>query len=212
MVVPPKVVYRGNTFRLQTSGRYYQSDSKPHGKERLLHRRIWTDRNGPIPKGMCVHHKNGDWTDNAIKNLELMLRGKHASMHMRELMRDSSFRERSLRGLDKAQKAAVKWHKSPEGLAWHKEHGKRTWDGRKPVSAVCSICGIAYETFFPTRSRFCSRACEQKEGYKRHKTATGKCAECGKEFHYNKYRSQACCSRLCGNQRRGRRQRIQSHP
>lgn len=198
---PEFVIYKGERFRVQSTGRYYQSDDR-FASNRLLHRRVWFDHYGSIPDGMHVHHINGDWTDNRIENLELVDAKKHQSHHMQKRFSDPVYREQNSLVLKKAQEAAKVWHASEEGLKWHAEHGKMTWEGREPVKAVCSVCGKEYETFFPSRSRFCSRACEQREGYQRHKTATGTCAYCGKEFVYNKYRKQECCSRSCSNKRR----------
>jgi len=36
------------------------------------HRLIWIQNYGEIPKGMIIHHKNGEKKDNRIKNLELI--------------------------------------------------------------------------------------------------------------------------------------------
>ena len=204
MVRPKKIIYAGESFRLQSTGRYYQSGRKD-AQERLLHRRVWVDHHGAIPDGFHVHHKDGDWGNNSINNLELVDAKQHLSQHTFEKMSNLEFRGKALAALDLARDAAAAWHGSEDGIAWHREHGVRTWEGRQPVEAVCSVCSGKYETFFPGRSRFCSRSCEQKEGYQRHKTATGSCVMCGKEFSYNKFRSQECCSRDCANKLRGLR-------
>lgn len=39
---------------------------------------------GSRKKGIAVHHKNHDKTDNKVENLEYMPRGEHAAMHVRE--------------------------------------------------------------------------------------------------------------------------------
>ncbi len=198
----PSVRYRGVTYFLQSSGRYYQ-DGRHGAEERLLHRRIWTDRRGPIPPGHVVHHINGDWQDNRIGNLALMPLAQHSREHTTHLMRTRpDFRASADRGMAKAIVKAAEWHRSPKGQQWHKGHGKRSWEGREPIKAVCSICGDSYDTYFATRSRFCSRACEQKECYQRHKTATAQCALCGAAFVFNKFRRQECCSRRCAIRKR----------
>ena len=68
MEIPRTILYAGERFRIQTTGRYYQSGRKG-SPERLLHRRIWIDNFGAIPEGFVVHHKDGDWTNNRIENL-----------------------------------------------------------------------------------------------------------------------------------------------
>ena len=196
-----KVMYRGESFRIQSTGSYYQSGRKD-SPERLLHRRIWSDNFGQIPPGMHVHHKDGDWTNNDPANLELISASDHSAQHANERMGDPEYRRKAGYWLERARIEAAKWHGSPEGIEWHKEHGKRTWDEREPVSLECQVCGSTYQAFFASRSRFCSRSCEQKEGYRRHKTAVSRCAMCGGEFVFNKYRKQTCCSRQCANRLR----------
>lgn len=203
-----KVVWKGRGYWLQSSGRYFSCGGgrkRSPFSEPLLHRRIWAEANGSIPKGCAIHHKNGDWRDNRLENLECVDGRKHATDHMLERMCDPKYRKRAMAALVKARDAVARWHGSPEGIAWHSKNGFETWKDRKPVNAKCSVCGKRYKTFFAVRSRFCSRACEQREGYQRHKTAVGKCPECGKEFRYNRYRTQTCCSYLCANRRRGRK-------
>lgn len=202
MGVPKKVVYKGEVFFLQTTGRYYQSGRKDQ-PERILHRRVWADANGPIPEGFDVHHKDGDWTNNDLSNLEVVDAAEHRRSHTQENMPDPAFRKRALEGLEKAREAAGPWHATAEGLAWHKKNGKASWEGRAPVKAACTVCGKTYETYFPSRSRYCSKACAEREAYHtRYKDDVKTCLYCGKEFACNRYRKQTCCSRVCANRLR----------
>jgi group I intron endonuclease len=63
-----------------------------------------------------------------------------------------------------AGKAAVEWHKSPEGLAWHKEQGDklRGKDFKPVLEHTCKWCG---KTYFnkSKKDTFCSGACRQKD-------------------------------------------------
>src|SRR5882672_11001242 len=77
------IMYRGAKYWLQTCGRYY-STRHPINGERLLHRRIWVDRHGPIPKVHEVHHKDDDWRNSHIDNLECLPKAKHRSEHSRK--------------------------------------------------------------------------------------------------------------------------------
>jgi len=46
-------------------------------KDARIAREIWEKRNGPIPKGFDLHHKNGNKKDNSIGNLSLKAHDKH---------------------------------------------------------------------------------------------------------------------------------------
>ena len=42
------------------------------GKTYYVHRLVWIEANGPIPKGMQVHHINSNKHDNRLENLRLV--------------------------------------------------------------------------------------------------------------------------------------------
>jgi hypothetical protein len=52
---------------------------------RLVHRMVWEEHNGPIPRGHVIHHLNGDRADNRVENLSLMTRANHCSHHQPRL-------------------------------------------------------------------------------------------------------------------------------
>ena len=195
--------YRGEKFWLQTTGRYYQSGDKTKA-ERLLHRRVWAERNGDIPDGYAVHHKDGDWKNNDIANLEIMPSQEHMRMHMLERWQDAEDAASMRVAQAKAREAAKAWHASPEGIAWHSENGKKVWVGKQRLesSAKCQHCAGDILTFFPTRAKFCSRSCSLSHAYQLNKTSERKCLHCDNAFAANKYRKTAFCSRTCSNRHR----------
>lgn len=202
------VTYNGERFYLQTSGRYYLSGKKT-AEVRILHRRIWSDVNGPIPDGMIVHHKDGDWRNNDISNLELMPPVNHNAMHMRERWCDDDQKSAFLSGLEKAREAAKAWHASPEGLLWHSENGKKAFAARKQEEAVCLACSGVFLTYWKTKAKFCSKSCQNKTLYQAHKTSSRNCDMCGSEFVANKYKKTAYCSRTCSNRHRSVKVRLE---
>ncbi|MGB4776008.1 MAG: HNH endonuclease signature motif containing protein [Daejeonella sp.] len=44
------------------------------GKWKLLHKHIWEELNGPVPKGFCLWFKDGDPMNCVIENLEMITR------------------------------------------------------------------------------------------------------------------------------------------
>jgi len=198
-----RVIYRGETYWLQTTGRYFQSGDKT-APERLLHRSVWIDHKGAIPPGFAVHHIDGNWRNNAIENLELLPSSEHHRMHMLERWQEPKHAARLREGLKKAREAAKDWHASPEGLEWHSKNGKAMWEGRGRVLSLaeCLHCKGEILTFFPSRTKFCSRNCERNHDYRKNFTSERVCAHCGAAFTANKYRKTTYCSRTCSNRAR----------
>lgn len=143
-------VFNGVRFRLNNS--YFRANGK------LLHREVWKAVHGPIPSSVQVHHRDHDPRNNRLSNLVAVDGRKHLSEHMTPERRRAST-ERLLRY---AIPAAAKWHGSEEGLAWHREHGRATWEGRKSTPVKCSVCDVRFETWFPARSKFCGGTCRAR--------------------------------------------------
>ena len=144
--------------------RYYACCGK--GGPFLLHRDIWAFHNGVIPEKHHVHHRDGDHLNNDIHNLECVSRRQHDKLHHVQrstYARSDKQREHlaSIRGQTKA------WHASPEGLAWHSEHSKRSWESRANRALVCAECSAPFESTF-SDARFCSRSCGNKNWRRAH--------------------------------------------
>jgi hypothetical protein len=64
-----------------------------NGRSLQVHRVVWEEWNGPVPKGHCVHHVNGDKYDNTLENLELLPTVEHHKLHykLRGVTREGLF-------------------------------------------------------------------------------------------------------------------------
>ena len=115
---------------------------KMNGPSRTTHRISWEMANGPIPDGLYVCHKcdvpacvNPEhlFLGTQLDNMrDAKAKGRHRSPPMKA---PGEARAHMLRTVIPAARA---WHASPEGLAWHSQHGKDSWKDR-PLSAItCS--------------------------------------------------------------------------
>jgi hypothetical protein len=73
----PFVLFEGVKYTLGSNG-YYRATSD---KRSLLHRDIWISRNGQIPDGFDIHHRNESKQDNRIENLECLSKAVHSVLH-----------------------------------------------------------------------------------------------------------------------------------
>ena len=65
----------------QRTDGYIQITSGPY-KGKLLHRLIYEEVYGSIPKGYAIHHIDGDKTNNNPGNLMLLSKSNHHKLHM----------------------------------------------------------------------------------------------------------------------------------
>src|SRR3990167_8562415 len=158
------IIYRGQKYnRYPNSKRrqlrvYFYRHSGNKESPFALHRQIWIDNNGEIPKGFVIHHIDGDSLNNDIENLECLSAKEHASNHMREPARAAM----SKKNIFIAQESAKAWHSSPEGIAWHKIHGKESWSKRKTIRCHCVVCGKDFDALWKNAS-VCSDSCNGKK-------------------------------------------------
>lgn len=196
--------YKGQTYFLQSSGRYFQNGNRGV-QERLLHRVIWIEHNGEIPEGLEVHHKNGDWRDNRIENMELMSKSEHMRLHMNAKYLDPGWRAIYCAALPKAREAAKVWHKSEAGRAWHKIHGKTVMDKvfSEKIPLVCEECGKEFQGFKAKPGRICGPNCWQKVFRKKHNKILEKrnCRKCNSAFEVGRISTRKNCFTCLPNAR-----------
>ncbi len=99
--------------------------------KKTLHREIWKEKNGDIPKGKHIHHKDGNPLNNSIDNLECLTHKEHMLAHSILAKNDPS------KDIFKTRK---EWQKSPDGLAHHRKIGKENWLKRKKFLRICNRC------------------------------------------------------------------------
>ena len=209
---PKHITFNGLLFyRDDKFGYYRHSFSKGKGKPLFLHRYVWEINNGAIPYGFEVHHKDGNKSNNAISNLELLKRGEHQKLHgktpsdlqkaCREFFKSPEFRIKS-----------IGWHKSDEGHEWHRKHALEIIAAGKAfgsfkTSLICKQCKNSF--YGDSRSEFCSGACKAKWRRDHHLDDIDvECDECHMIFRRSRFRvkegKKNFCSRACAGKDRSR--------
>lgn len=148
------VVYRGHRYRLY-EGRPYFEASPPRGG--FLHRHVWEDEKGPIPKGHDIHHVDENTLNNKIENFECLTKKEHRKRHP---MVGEALEKQRKHMLSIGKQASV-WHRSKEGIEWHKLQGRKCWENRKTTSKICPCCEKGFEAKFKD-TVFCSSPCRQR--------------------------------------------------
>lgn len=183
--------------RSKSARRYFYSRGGKWADQTALHRDVWEDANGPIPDGWHVHHIDGDTGNNDLANLVALPPSDHALEHEPEYSEE--FKAARAADLDRAQRAARAWHRSPEGRRVHSRIGARSWDSRSPEIRTCVECGKEYENLAHRESdRFCSRQCISRHNERTRRYYEDRnCVVCGTAFNVKKSKPQTVCSRHC---------------
>jgi hypothetical protein len=188
-VVTESVVFNGRKYN-----RYPNAKNNAHkryytigGGGSLLHRDIWEFHNGSIPDGHHVHHKDGDWSNNSIENLECIPASEHYKQHAQYTSEFQKTPEQ-VAHFAKIQGLAAEWHRSEEGRAWHRENtGKHLKPGgaarvarekslkerrENPFKLVCFVCKKPFDAL-SLKAKFCSNTCACRDSRKNKRAKAG---------------------------------------
>ena len=165
-----RVTVIGDRTQEFQGARYYLCGAYFQRRGQRLHRIVWEAHNGPIAKGMHVHHRDHDRANNQPENLELLPAATHLSQHARTEENRAAKREHMVKTM--VPKAAA-WHSSPEGRAWHSQQGKANKARARRVEVACQWCGMAFLTPRPKLAKFCHLNCKMAALRARRKAESG---------------------------------------
>lgn len=145
------VAYRGRWYGRWEIGYYSNSHTD------FLHRVIWTDHVGPIPRGWHIHHVDEDRGNNQISNLRLLTPKAHSAEHPEP-------------------KGYTAFNYETRG-----SNTRRAWEYREWKPFVCAHCGKSGTTPYVGHRKFCNYLCEQR--YKSAlKVMERICIQCGQVY------------------------------
>jgi hypothetical protein len=149
------IEYNGIKYYPNGSGNYFYNRFKV-----ALHRQIWIDNYGEIPKKYVIHHIDGDTTNNVLENLQCLLNIKHRTM-----------------GWSKPKKSLIckycgKNYKAHRGnfcsnKCWQNYQylNKKYHEEKK-----CVICGDSFKSKKSDKTETCSCSCAAKLRWTKIKT------------------------------------------
>ena len=155
-------IYFGRKFYLRKKSGYWATSQPPYIR---AHAWVWTNHFGSPPIGTHLHHKDGNKSNNAIENLELLTATEHTRLHLHEPER----KELSRKACDKIRHLTKDWHKTDAGLEWHRLNGLKSWKGRQPKVSFCKRCNQKILSLAPRGKEFCTRSCKTRYNYKKNK-------------------------------------------
>lgn len=125
---------------------------------KCLHIAIWEHYNGPKPRGLAIHHIDGDTFNNEVSNLQCLTLSEHIRLHNAE-------RDCASVNLPQSRKALAEFHRSPEGRRIAGLRSKKYWENAHKSEgrdATCCVCGSAFKTICTKPVRFCSTKCSRR--------------------------------------------------
>ena len=127
------ILYRGKKYhRYPKSKRrqhraYFWRHDKWKEPPVALHRQIWIDNFGKIPKGCIIHHRDDNTLNNSPENLEILTRSQHAKLHMRTPERRKQSSETGKKQAKRIVRQLKEWRQNNPELANKiaRENGRR---------------------------------------------------------------------------------------
>jgi hypothetical protein len=200
MTEAKRVIFNGLEYVQSSNGYYFQVIGNKGRKDApQLHKAVWEFYNQKkIPKGYHIHHKDFDNENNDPANLEIMKASDHLSLHGKRNYENPEFARKAYANLDRIRDSAKEWHRSPEGLAWHKQHVQesigKSWE--RSHECICTQCG---KTFMATieGALYCCDKCGNRHRHEFGKKYTKNCIVCGKEYQTKLPKKAKYCSSKC---------------
>lgn len=131
------------------------------GKKVTLHAAIWEHYNGPVPAGHLVHHKDGDFLNNDISNLECITPSRHGKIH-KTGKHLAGYRHQKMYTHVcwncEGEYQTFRKHRtkfcSPICASRYRYNNRLTFETR-----VCIVCGAEYRTDRYGAAKTCSPTC-----------------------------------------------------
>lgn len=163
------VVFQGRRYSRNPGDRYFSCQRWDPERKRYfydsIHRAVWREAHGEIPRGSHVHHKNGDWNDNRLENLEVLSHGDHMRAHSDTFSKSPKLRRHLDRIRTKALQAHTRYKRTARGKQESRQRGL-TSQSRAPVWVECCVqCGTKFERQSITKPRHCSQRCKWNWAY-----------------------------------------------
>lgn len=180
------------TWRWDSTQKRYCADS--------LHRAVWRFHYGDIPDDHDIHHKDGNWDNNDISNLECLSEKEHFQQHRDRMYRTPEQMRPTREGL-------ARWFEEVRGTEEYREQCRRRIDiarsKAKPVNYLCEVCGACFTVtrLGGKKAKFCSRLCKSR-GAEARKHVDKVCCVCDQP--YRGLPESVCCSKSCSAKKGGR--------
>lgn len=193
------IIYNGKKYTCvpnhKDKRRRYLASTTNRG-EKYLHRQVWIDNFGQIPKGYHIHHKDENIYNNDIANLACISRVDHFLEHKEQTM-SWSRSEENKKNLRKHQPKASLWMKTDEAKRHFRQIGKKN-ALNSIVKRTCATCESEFDGCeLIKEAKFCSKKCKSIYFGKQKKTIN--CVVCGKSAEIYKYSKSKACSMSCTN-------------